>query len=112
MMKLAAALFVGLCLTSCSALGPTTRLSDPQLIRVPGATRYIPVPVELTDELPAPNKPVPLCVDITGWPVLCDFQIALWIRSWEAFRDRVNADRAATAALPLASPVEGTPAGQ
>lgn len=111
-MKAVTALFVALCLTSCSALPPKLAISDPKIVRVPGATRYIGVPAELTDPLEAPRKPFPLCVDQDKWPVLCDFQIALWLREWEAFHARANADRAATAALPLASPDEGTPAGR
>ncbi|MFW8746184.1 hypothetical protein, partial [Mesorhizobium japonicum] len=83
-MKIAAALFVGLCLMSCSALQPKLQVSEPRIVRVPGATRYVAVPQELTDPVSPPPKPVPLCVDKTGWAVLCDSQIAIWLRAWEA----------------------------
>lgn len=113
-MKTVAVLFVGLCLTSCSTLQPGLKISEPRIVRVPGATRYVAVPEELTTPLSLPPKPVPLCIDSTGWAVLCDFQIALWIRAWEAKFNQANIDRAAVAILPvtpLASPEEGTPAG-
>lgn len=111
-MKVATALFAALCLMSCSTQPSKLAISEPRIVRVPGATRYVEIPTELTDPLVTPSKPVPLCMDKDKWPVLCDSQIALWIRDWEEFGARANVDRAAITALPLASPEEGTLAGQ
>lgn len=111
-MKAVTVLFAALCLTSCSTQPTKLAISEPRIVRVPGVTRYVEVPAELTDPLTAPAKPVPLCLDNGKWPVLCESQIAAWIRDWEVFGARANIDRAAIAALPLTPPVEGTLAGQ
>lgn len=76
-------------------------LSEPQLIRVPGATRYVSADETLTAETPAPDKPVPLCVDAQGAAVLCDSQIGLWVRGLEAALGQCNDDKRAIAMLPL-----------
>lgn len=75
-------------------------LADPQIVRVPGATRYIPVPDDLTEPTPAPADPVPMCVDADGWPVLCETQIALWVLAWRAALDTCGADKLAIRLLP------------
>lgn len=87
---------------SCSAAPPKVTLADPQIVRVPGATRYIPVPDDLTEPTPAPADPVPLCVDEAGWPVLCQTQIALWVLAWRAALDTCGADKLAIRLLPPA----------
>jgi hypothetical protein len=76
-------------------------LSDPQLVRVPGATRYVSIDETLTAKTPAPAAPVPMCVDANGVPVLCDSQISQWVRSLEAALSSCNADKSAIATLPL-----------
>lgn len=100
-MKTVAALFAGLCLTSCSAIQPKLCLNDPQVVRVPGATRYVAVDETLTEKTAAPATPVPLCVDAQGVPVLCDSQIGLWVRGYEAALGSCNADKQAIATLPV-----------
>lgn len=85
---------------SCSALETKLCLSDPQIVRVPGATRLVSVDETLTAKTPFPAKPVPLCVDSQGVPVLCDSQIGLWVRSCEAALGSCNADKGAIATLP------------
>lgn len=86
---------------NCSAIQPKLCLSDPQVVRVPGATRYVAVDETLTAKTAAPATPVPLCVDAQGVPVLCDSQIGLWVRSYEAALTSCNTDKSAIATLPL-----------
>lgn len=93
------ALFVGLCLTGCSALRPTVELADPQIVRVPGATRYTPVPPELTEPTPEPRPPVPLCLDPYQAPVLCLWQLVIWQGGFRSSLQQCNADKAAIATL-------------
>lgn len=93
------ALFAGLCLTGCSAFRPSVELADPQIVRVPGATRYTPVPPELTEPTPAPRPPVPLCVDPYQAPVLCLWQLVIWKGTYGAALQQCNADKAAIATL-------------
>jgi hypothetical protein len=84
-------------------------LADPQIVRVPGATRYIPVPDDLTEPTPAPADPVPMCVGADRWPVLCETQIALWLLAWRVALDLANADKLAIRQLqPKAVPAGDT----
>lgn len=68
---------------------------------MPGATRYVEVPPELTEPTPVPRPPAPLCLDAEGNPVLCDRQLAVWVISLEAALGKANADKAAIATLHL-----------
>lgn len=82
-----------MCLTSCSAVRPTL-ITDPQLIRVPGPARYVPIDESLTEETPPPHAPAPLCVDFnTGEPVLCDMQLVLWIVQLQESLEKANVDK-------------------
>lgn len=92
------ALCVALCLTSCSAFRPAV-ISDPQIVRVPGATRYVAVDPSLTEPTQAPTIPVPLCIAPDGYPVLCDGQVVMWLLQMEAALQLANADKAAIAEL-------------
>lgn len=67
---------------------------------MPGATRYVPVDPSLTDPTPAPAKPTPACKE-GDYSVLCDTQIAVWMREHEAALESCNADKAAIATLPI-----------
>lgn len=100
MLRAALALFVALFLSACSTLQQPTVVSDPQIVRVPGATRYVAVDPSLTEPTPEPEPPVPLCVDLAGFAVVCDTQLALWIEAWRAALQDANADKAAIRALP------------
>lgn len=99
MKAIATALCAALCLTSCSALRPTVRLSEPQIVRVPGATRYVEVSPELTQAEPEPAPPVPLCLDAEGHAVLCETQLGLWIAELRAWGAQCYADKAAVESL-------------
>lgn len=67
-------------------------------MRVPGATRYVPVPPELTAPTPAPPPPAPLCLEHRH-PVLCVPQLVIWQLGWQAALEQCNADKAAIATL-------------
>lgn len=62
---------------------------------MPGATRYVPVPQELTDPTPEPRMPAPLCIDEAGVPVLCTSVLALLIVAYRAALGSCNADKGA-----------------
>lgn len=81
-----------MCLTSCSAVRPTL-ITDPQLVRVPGPTRYVPIDESLTEATPEPEAPVPLCVDATGAAVLCDMQLATWVTALRFALKKANNDK-------------------
>ena len=66
---------------------------------MPGATRYVEVPPELTQPTPKPRPPAPLCLDPYDAPVLCAPQLALWVISLEAALEQSNTDKAAIATL-------------
>lgn len=66
---------------------------------MPGATRYVEVPPDLTQPTPKPRPPAPLCLDPYQAPVLCAPQLAVWVISLEAALDQANADKAAIATL-------------
>lgn len=68
-------------------------------MRVPGPTRYLAVPGDWTVPTPEPPPPVPLCVHPDG-PVLCETQLALWLRETQGALTQCNADKAAIALLP------------
>lgn len=105
-----AAVFVALCLTSCSVSPTKPSLSDPQIVRVPGATRYIPVPAELTEPTPEPDVPVPLCADSDGLAVLCVTQMAFWLLAWQSAFASSEADKTAIRQLaPEPAPPGDTP---
>lgn len=101
------ALCAVLCLTACSALRPSVELADPQVVRVPGATRYVPVPPELTEPTPEPRPPVPLCLDPSRYPVLCLPQLVIWKGGFRSALEQCNADKAAIRALAAEEPAGG-----
>lgn len=94
-------LCVALAATGCSALRPSVRLSEPEIVRVPGPVRYVPVPAELTAETPEPAAPVPLCVDQGGFHVLCNRQLDGWREAYGDALRSCNADKSAIATLPI-----------
>ncbi len=77
------------------------QIADPQIVRVPGATRYIPVPAEFTEPTPVPPMPSPKCLDEHGYAVLCTDQVAARLTDGDRALAECNADKAATAALPV-----------
>lgn len=91
--------FAALCLSGCSTFRPSLELSDPQVVRVPGATRYVPVPSELTEPTMTPRPPVPLCLDPQQAPVLCLPQLVIWMEGFRAALMQCNADKTAIATL-------------
>lgn len=91
-------LCVALALTSCS-LRPQVRLSDPQIVRVPGPARFAPLPEELTSATPTPAAPVPLCVDARGHVVLCNRQLDEMLGACESALKSCNSDKTALRAL-------------
>lgn len=62
---------------------------------MPGPTRYVSIPAELTDPTPEPRMPAPLCVDDQGVPVLCTSVLALLIVAYRAALGSCNADKGA-----------------
>lgn len=75
------------------------QIADPQIVRVPSATRYLPVPAEFTEPTPVPLMPAPKCLDDHGHAVLCEDQLATRIADGDRALAACNADKAATAAL-------------
>jgi hypothetical protein len=63
--------------------------------------RYVPVPAELTAETPAPAAPVPLCIDQSGFAVLCNRQLDGWREAYGDALGSCNADKRAIATLPV-----------
>lgn len=68
-------------------------------MRVPGATRYVEVSPELTQTIPEPAAPVPLCLDPAGHAVLCETQLGLWITELRAWGGQCYADKDAVGTL-------------
>lgn len=87
--------------TGCSALRPTVRLAEPQIVEVPGPVRFVPVPETLTAPTPAPTRPAPGCVDQDAHPVLCNRQLDGWLRAYRGALAECNTDKAAIARLPV-----------
>lgn len=67
-------LSAALCLTGCKASKAVTRT---EFVDVPHR-QYVPLPTELTADVPEPTKPAPECVE-AGKPVLCNRQLLDWI---------------------------------
>lgn len=68
-------------------------------MRVPGPTRYVPVPEELTTPTPTPEAPAPLCIDPYQNPVLCSRDLVIWHWGMRRALEDCNADKAAIGSL-------------
>lgn len=76
-----------LLLSGCKAMPAPVRI---QIKEVPVET-MIPIPAQLTAQIPAPSRPANRCKDDRGRSTICNRDLADWLNGYAAALDKANA---------------------
>ena len=76
-------------LTSCAS----SRAIKTEIVEVPVEVR-VPLPSELTADVPPPARPPLACKDAAGRATLCNSDMAYWLNAYDAALARIRANMA------------------